>query len=289
MKTRIGIVACALAACACVAAEQRWRDDLWLGRGGYWRARVGVTVENTSDEAWEGRSVSVPLAKLPFAGMCVEAIRLVDARGVQLEYGVWSDHGEFVTEGKVPANGTFVIPVVCGAHASADFCIYYDNPAAWGLADFWKERPAPLLNGSFEAMGKDCPEGWRMYSPDAQHRLSVDTAAYAGTRCIKAETDAGAVPSWFSFSQDNIPVRAGERITLRVMVRAQNVKGQAGWYVHAGHEKKSDVLNRVFSAGNGTFGWKKLEMKVTIPPDCTKMTVGSVLRGTGTAWYDAFE
>ncbi|MBO7687577.1 MAG: DUF4091 domain-containing protein, partial [Kiritimatiellae bacterium] len=47
--------------------------------------------------------------------------------------------------------------------------------------------------------------------------------------------------------------------------------------------------NRVFSAGNGTFGWKKLEMKVTIPPDCTKMTVGSVLRGTGTAWYDAFE
>ena len=99
--------------------------------------------------------------------------------------------------------------------------------------------------------------------------------------------DAGAAPSWFSFSQDNIPVRAGERITLRVMVRAEGVKGSAGWYVHAGHEKKSDVLNRVFSAGNGTFGWKKLEMKVTIPPDCTKMTVGSVLRGTGAAWYDA--
>ena len=69
MKKIIGMMVCALAACACVAAaEQRWRDDLWLGRGGYWRARVGVTVENTSDEAWEGRSVSVPLAKLPLAG-----------------------------------------------------------------------------------------------------------------------------------------------------------------------------------------------------------------------------
>ena len=32
---------------------------------------------------------------------------------MQLEYGVWSNPSEFVTEGKVPANGTFVIPVVC--------------------------------------------------------------------------------------------------------------------------------------------------------------------------------
>ena len=115
----------------------------------------------------------------------------------------------------------------------------------------------------------ECPEGWQRISPDAQHRLSVDTAAYAGARCIKAVADAGAQPSWFNYSQSGLPVRPGERITLRVMVRAEGVKGSAGWYVHAGHEKKSDVLNRVFSAGNGTFGWKKLEMKVTIPPDCT--------------------
>ena len=289
MKKSFGVVVCALAACALAAAEQRWRDDLWLGRGGYWRARVGVTVENTSDEAWEGRSVSVPLAKLPLAGARVEEIRLVDARGVQLEYGVWDGQSTFVTEGPVPSGGMFVIPVVCAAHGTAEFQIYYDNPSAWGLADLWKERPIPLLNGSFEKGTAECPEGWRKYAFDAQHRLSVDTAAYAGARCIKAVADAGAAPSWFSFSPDNIPVRAGEHITLRVMVRAEGVKGSAGWYVHAGHEKKSDVLNRVFSAGNGTFGWKKLEMKVTIPPDCTKMTVGSVLRGTGAAWYDAFE
>ena len=55
MKKTMSIMACALAACACVAAaEQRWRDDLWLGRGGFWRARVGVTVENTSGPAAPG-------------------------------------------------------------------------------------------------------------------------------------------------------------------------------------------------------------------------------------------
>ena len=139
---RLGcILTVAALAASAWAAEQRWRDDLWLGRGGFWRARVGVTVENTSDEAWKGRSVSVPLAKLPFAGARVEELRLVDARGVQLEYGVWDGRSARVAEGPVPPDGTFVIPVVCGAHGAAAFQIYYDNPSAWGLADFWKERP----------------------------------------------------------------------------------------------------------------------------------------------------
>ena len=181
MTGRSVFAACALAACAWTAtADQPWRDDLWLGRGGFWRARVRVTVENTSDAAWEGRSISVPLAKLPFTGARVEELRLVDARGVQLEYGVWNAHSEFVTEGSVPADGTFVIPVVCPAGGTAEFQIYYDNPSAWGLADFWKERPIPLLNGSFEKGTAECPEGWQRIAPDAQHRLSVDTAAYAG-------------------------------------------------------------------------------------------------------------
>ena len=31
-----------------------WRDDLWLGRGSFWTARVAVTVENPTGVAWEG-------------------------------------------------------------------------------------------------------------------------------------------------------------------------------------------------------------------------------------------
>ena len=145
VRRLVCILTVAALAASAWAAEQRWRDDLWLGRGGFWRARVGVTVENTSDEAWEGRSVSVPLAKLPLAGARVEELRLVDARGVQLEYGVWDGRSARVAEGPVPPDGTFVIPVVCAAHGTAGFQIYYDNPSAWGLADFWTERPvAPL-------------------------------------------------------------------------------------------------------------------------------------------------
>ena len=151
---RLGcILTVAALAASAWAAEQRWRDDLWLGRGGFWRARVGVTVENTSDEAWEGRSVAVPLAKLPLAGARVEELRLVDARGVQLEYGVWDGQSARVTEGPVPPDGTFVIPVVCAAHGTAGFQIYYDNPSAWGLADFWTERPVAHQAGPKVAVG----------------------------------------------------------------------------------------------------------------------------------------
>ena len=42
-----------------------WRDDLWLGRGSFWTARVAVTVENPTGAAWEGKTVAVPLAQLP--------------------------------------------------------------------------------------------------------------------------------------------------------------------------------------------------------------------------------
>ena len=67
-----------------------WRDDLWLGRGSFWTARVAVTVENPTGAAWEGKTVAVPLAQLPLKGVRVEELRLVDGAGVQLEYGVWA-------------------------------------------------------------------------------------------------------------------------------------------------------------------------------------------------------
>ena len=272
-----------------VQAATPWRDDLWLGRGSFWTSRVGVTVENPTDAAWEGKTVSVPVSQLPFRDARVEELRLVDAKGVELEYGVWTKGAtRLVTEGPLPQDGVFAIPVCCGAKERADFEVYYGNAAAWGLADFWEDRPGGFVNGGFEETDAKGLVGWNTSAVDAAHRMSVvSDGAPEGRRCIQAEADEGAEPTWFSYTQGGIPVCPGERVRLRVRLRAENVrKGYAGWYVHAGHEKKGDVLNKVFNAGGGTFGWKELEMEVTVPADCTKMTVGSVLRGTGRAWFD---
>ncbi|MGN0846284.1 MAG: glycoside hydrolase domain-containing protein [Kiritimatiellia bacterium] len=285
MNTRILLAAAGFALAAW--AGMPWRDDLWLGHGSFWTARVPVTVENPTAANWEGKTVSVPIAKLPLAGACVEELRLVDAQGVQLEYGVWSGNGlEQMTEGPVPKDGFFTIPVVCPAKGRADYHIYFGNAKAWGLADFWEERPVGFVNGGFEVVRAGAPLGWRTFSADGQHRLEIVEGAVEGKHCLRAEADEGASATWFNYSQDNIPVRPGQKVTVRVKLRGENVKGIAGWYIHAGNEVRGDILNKVFTGGQGTFGWKTLEMKVEIPADCSRMCVGSVLKGTGRAWYD---
>lgn len=271
------------------AAESPWRSDLWLGRGSFWTSRVCVTVENPTDAAWEGKTVSVPVAQLPFGNTRVEELRLVDAEGTELEYGVWTKGAtRMVTEGPLPADGVFTIPACCAAKGRASYEVYYGNSAAWGLADFWPERPGGFVNGGFEEADSKGPLGWNASAVNAKHRVSVvEEDAPEGRRCVKAEADDDAEPTWFSYTQSGIPVCPGEKIHLSVKLRGENVKkGYAGWYVHAGNSQKGDVLNRVFSHKSGTFGWETLEMDVVIPKNCEKMTVGSVLRGTGRAWFD---
>ncbi|MGN0889104.1 MAG: hypothetical protein ACI4UY_09515 [Kiritimatiellia bacterium] len=240
----------AIAGLAAMAqAGTPWRDDLWLGRGSFWTSRVGVIVENPTDVAWEGKTVTIPVAQLPFRSARVEELRLVDAQGTELEYGVWTKGAtRLVKEGSLPADGVFVIPVCCEAKGQAAYEIYYGNKAAWGLADFWPERPGRFVNGGFEEVDAKEPIGWRASGVDALHRVAVvEEGAPEGRRCVKAEADEAAEPTWFSYTQSGIPVHPGEKIRLRVKLRGENVKkGYAGWYVHAGNSKKGDVLNKVF-------------------------------------------
>ena len=272
----------------CVASV--WRDDLWLGRGSFWSSRVGVSITNPTERDWEGESVAIPVGtdpgQIPLGGTRIEALRLVDARGVQLEYGVWDKHETtLLRTGTVPADGVVMIPVVCPAKGTATFEIYFDNPQAWGLADFWTRRTRTFVNGDFED-GAPTPTGWQTSGTDAAHQMSVVEGGCSGKKCIQAVAEAGAPESWFSYSQSGIPVTPGQELTIRVQIRGVDIKGYAGWYVHAGNEKKSDILNRVFQVGSGTFPWKPFEMTVKIPTNCVRMTIGSVLRGTGTAWFD---
>ena len=120
--------------------------SLWLGRGGMWRTSAGVAVFNPTDSAWDGVPASVKVGggmdELPVAGVRVEELRLVDDKGTELEYGVWSPDGKtLITSGQVPQGAEIVVPATCPARGVASMRIYWDNSSAWGLADFWKKRP----------------------------------------------------------------------------------------------------------------------------------------------------
>ncbi|MBR1588216.1 MAG: hypothetical protein IJ658_07815, partial [Kiritimatiellae bacterium] len=288
------LIGCAaiLGALAAAAANDGssaiWRDDLYLGRGGVWKCRAPITVTNPATAACEGQPVALKVGKdLPIAGVRMEELRLVDEKGNGLLFGVWGD--ERIENGPVPDGAEVSIPVSLPANGTATYWLYWGNPSAWGYADFFKGRAVLDLNGGFEKGEAATASGWHPSIPDASHRLAVDTRVRAsGRRALRAEADPGAKDSWFSFSRHDITVVPGAEVTLRVKVRGENVKGTAGWYVHIGNKTKSDVVNRVVRTGTGTFDWKETVIKVKVPEECTRLATGSVLRGTGTAWYDDF-
>lgn len=137
--------ACCIAAVAAAIALQAapdaaWATDLWLARGGEWTTRVEVCVSNDTPRAWKAETVAVK--SLPVAGVRTEEIRVVDAAGAQLEYGVYDARRKPVTSGPIPSDGVLALPVTAAAGAVARFHVYWGNPRAWGLADRWNATPS---------------------------------------------------------------------------------------------------------------------------------------------------
>ncbi len=69
-------------------------------------------------------------------------------------------------------------------------------------------------------------------------------------------------------------------------MRTQNVQGFAGWYLHVGNRQKPLMLAPTLSGGEGSYDWKEVTAEFTAPADADLADLGTVLRGTGTAWFD---
>ena len=124
------------------AAE--WPSDLYLGGGGIWRECSEFAVSNHTALVWTGKVVGVKIkaGKLPIAGRRVEELRLVDSRGVLLQYAVWKKDGKStIVRGEIPEGAVLAVPVAVEGGAEAKFRLYYDNPEAEGLEDFLSQKP----------------------------------------------------------------------------------------------------------------------------------------------------
>ena len=289
MNCKLALVVLALSVGLSGLAATEWPERLWLGRGGFWTARVGFAVSNVTDRAVQGEPVALRVGtgkdELPLAGVRVGELRLVDARGVELLYGVRTVDGELLREGTVPADAEVTIPFCAAAKECARYFFYYGNASAWALADFL-EVEAGGWNGGFER-GVKKPSGWTASGVDETHLLGWDEAVRAeGRRALRAV--ASGKRSWFGWRHETTSVVPGSTFVIRVKVKAENVKGDAGWFVHVGNDTNPMVVNKTVSAGGGSYGWRSLEIKVKVPEGCTKLATGSTLWGEGRAWYDEF-
>jgi len=271
-------------------AATPWRHPLYLDGGGWWQGRVAITVQNDRATPAEGEPVSVRIGtadgEAALVGQALREIRLTNSDGVEMLYAVNGPDGNPLADGPIPAGSTLVLPAECPAHGSATYYVYFDNPTAGQVPDMLDVRMG-LVNGDVEQGSGDVPSGWKHDDSDAQHQATWSTEhPQSGTRCLKTVVADGAEPTWIATRQAGIHIIGGAKYVMRAWVKAENVKGRAGWYIHVGNQEKSMMIAPMLTAGEGTFDWKQVTAEFTAPAEANRADLGTVLRGTGTAWFD---
>jgi hypothetical protein len=280
-----------LAICSCSLFAGDWHQPLYLGRGGYWRQRIPVSLRNDTDADVLGRPVAVPVGtgpgQLAVVGARVEALRVVDEAGTDMLYALVDANGRELTKGKVPAGATMHLPAECPAHGRNLYYVYFDNPSAWGVPDFLKGLASGELNGDFEKGAGALPAGWTEKSADDAHRNSwVSENPHSGTKCVKTVVDAGAEPNWVAVVRSGMSIIPGARYTITAWARAKDAKGRVGWFIHVGSPANTMMVAPLKETGEGTYGWRQVKFEFEAPAEATILTLGTVLRGQGTAWFD---
>jgi hypothetical protein len=271
-------------------AATSWQHPLYLDGGGWWQGRIRIVVENDRDTSAEGEPVAVGIGtadgEAALVGQAVQALRVVNSDGDEVLWTLAGPDGNPLADGPIPAGSSLVIPAECSAHGTATYDVYFDNPAAGQVPDMLVARLG-LVNGDVEDGAGDEPRGWKHDEPDAQHQAFWTTEhPQSGKRCLKTVVADGAEPTWIATRQQGIPIVGGAKYAMRAWVKAENVKGYAGWYIHVGNAKKPMMIAPMLTAGKGTFDWKQVTAEFTAPADANLADLGTVLRGTGTAWFD---
>lgn len=149
-----------------------------------------------------------------------------------------------------------------------------------------------LVNGDLETPSKNVkmPMGWQKSSASKQHVCTyVDDVVHGGKRALKVSVAEDAKHTWVQWKQQNLAVTSGQKFTLNAFVKSENIKGVVGFYVHVYNAKRKMVVNQVIKVKDiKNTDWQQIKARFTVPEDGIKMTVGTVLKGTGTAWYDDF-
>ncbi|MEN6347092.1 MAG: glycoside hydrolase domain-containing protein [Armatimonadia bacterium] len=279
-----------LLAALSAGAAVPWSHSLYLPGDGYWHQRVQVDITNNREVAAEGAPVAVTIGKgageADLVGAEAQAVRVCDAKGVEMLFGIADPLGVDLRQGPIPAGSKLVLPAECAAKSTASYFVYFDNPSAWRVPDFLP-TVAGLRNGNLEEGTSDGPIGWNHDASDETHRTSwVTEAPHSGTHCLKTVVAEGAEPTWIATRQSGIPIAGGGKYVMKAWVKAQNAKGSVGWYIHVGNSANAMIVSPMLLAGDGTYDWREVRAEFTAPAEATIADLGTVLRGTGTAWFD---
>ena len=277
-----------LLASAIHAAE--WHHPLYRDGGSWWDARIPIEIENHGTQAAEGVPFALDITEASPLGQLIgqpaESVRLCAADGTAYLFRLIDANGEELRTGPIPSGGQIVIPIECPANGKTTYYVYFNNPQAGELPRFLSVRTS-LVNGGVEAGEKTTPFGWSHDRGDEQHKaLWASDEVHSGKRSLKTVVAPNAPPSWIASRQHRITIVGGARYLLRGWVKGRNIQGNAGFYCHVGTASKPLMIAPSVKAGEGTFDWKEVRLELTAPIDADLLSLGTMLHGTGTAWFD---
>jgi hypothetical protein len=275
-----------LTSCTMGSGATAWHQSLSYDGGGYWPVRVPIDIQNTTGAALDGSPVRVTLsaadATAALIGRPVASVRVVEAAGAELLFDIAGRDGAPKRAGNLAAGDVLTLPAEAKTDENPTVFIYAGNAKAW-LPPDWLTG-GQLVNLGFES-GDDGPTGWTGGSADGQHRMSrVKGGAHSGDYCAKCEVDEGAEKAWVQYNQTGLPVVVGSKYRFTGWVKAQGVKGTAGWYVHV-NGVQPQIVNKV-EGFEGTYDWRLVTIEFEVPAGGQTFTCGTVLWGTGVAWFD---
>lgn len=149
-----------------------------------------------------------------------------------------------------------------------------------------------LANGSFEEGGA-VPRHWSVFvmpMDGATGTVDLETAA-EGSRSVRLHIPkpypADPANNW---SQNILKPLGGKSIDVAGQIRTENA-GQAGILVQCWQQSPWRMLKSAYSYDeqpvDGTQDWTPVAFTVDVPKDTSFVTVRCLLRGEGTAWFDA--
>jgi hypothetical protein len=267
-----------------------WKHPLSLDGGGWSSGRIRVVVKNETLKQAAGQPVAVRVGNAPgeadLAGQRAEAIRVCDGHGQEMLFALQNPQGDLIKRGPIAAGSTLLLPAECAARQTANYDVYFDNPDAWELPD-WLAAKLGTVNGDLEQGDGDAPKAWSHDAGDAHHRATWSTERpESGKRCLKTVVDVGAAPTWIATRQSGIHITGGAKYRLSAWVKADGVKGRVGWYIHVGTALNPMLLTPDLVGPEGTYDWKQLTAEFVAPAEADRADLGTMLYGTGTAWFD---
>ena len=273
--------------------DTRWHNPLYLANNDYWRQRIPVNIQNKMNRDLLGDPIELlignQLGQAPIKGMPAEGVRITTSDGIELTFRITNSDGDIIERGLIPDNSKIVFPAECKNDASTIHYIYFDNPSAWAIGDFYKTH-REILNDGFETETKYGPLGWELSLPEdfgkVEHTGAVN---HTGKKSISINiNNSGFNSDDFGATQRNIHLLSGMKYVLEGWIKGEDINGEAQMIVLFGNLDTEDfhLGNQKINGGNGTFDWKKVSLEFTVPNDVTGANLLLHLEGTGKVWFD---